>query len=310
MTAPGGIFDPGVPRPATDTGFELGEGPVWDPVRERLLWVDILDGAVLDGRLDARGDVLITDRIDFPSVAGAVAVSTDGRLVVAGADRLHFREPDGTLTAGPSILTGIDRRFNDGKPDPAGLLVAGTKSDARTESLLRFEADGRVTVIDDDLTLSNGIGWSPDGSRMYNVDTFARLVYMRDYDPVTGATGQRAVFATVGDGLPDGLTVDADGHVWLALWGAGRVLRYSPAGEIVGRVDVPAPHTSSVAFAGADLGTLVITTAREDLTSEQLRDDPHSGRLFTLRPGVSGAPVALWSGTPASPRQHPTKGPA
>ncbi|MBO1741374.1 SMP-30/gluconolactonase/LRE family protein [Leifsonia sp. TF02-11] len=297
-------------RVATDESYLLAEGPVWDGARSRLLWVDILEGAVLSGRLAADGRIEILERIQVPDVAAAVAIADDGRLLVAGTDRLHLRATDGRVTPGPRVVVGDGRRFNDGKPDPRGRFVAGTKGPAGRELLLRFEEDGSVTTLDDDLTLSNGLGWSPDGRLLYSVDTLAGRVNVRTYDPGSGATGPRSVFLTVDDGLPDGLAVDAQGSVWIAVWGAGHVLRCSPDGRVVGRVDVPAPNVSSVAFAGTDLTTLVITTAREGLGEEQLRAHPLSGRLFTVHTGVRGLPVAAWSGhidRPTPPPTHPRK---
>ncbi|MDL9978750.1 SMP-30/gluconolactonase/LRE family protein [Microbacterium sp. ASV49] len=288
----------GTPRVATETGLFLAEGPLWDPVRERLLWVDILDGCVYRGVLADDGTIEVEDRIRFPDTAGTVAVAASGELVVAGTRRLFFRTPDGAISAGPELISGADRRFNDGKADPAGRLIVGTKGPAgtRSEVFVRVEDDGSAAVLDDDLALANGLGWTADGRRFYSVDTGAGVIHVRAYDPRTGAVGERRVFATVGDGHPDGLTLDDEDHVWVAVWGAGRVLRYSPAGEIVGRIEVPAPHTSSVAFAGPALDILVITTAQEGLGDAELAAHPLSGRLFTLRPGFRGGPPPLWSG--------------
>ncbi|WP_292876333.1 SMP-30/gluconolactonase/LRE family protein [Microbacterium sp.] len=289
----------GTPRVATGVGMFLGEGPLWDPIRGVLLWVDIEDGSVYRGVFAFGGSIEIQERIAFPDTAGTVAVAASGEMVVAGTRSLFFRAPDGAITAGPDLVSGEGRRFNDGKPDPQGRLVVGTKgpdgSDA--ETLLRVEHDGSATVLDDDLTLANGLGWTADGRRLYTVDTLSRRIHVRDYDPDTGETGPRRVFLTLdGPGYPDGMTIDAEDHLWVAVWGGGRVLRISPAGEIVGRIDVPAPHTSSVAFAGPELDTMVITTAQENLTPEELAAAPLSGRLFTLRPGVRGTRPLLWAG--------------
>lgn len=306
MSALDQVPDLGAPKVATVRGLHLAEGPLWDPVRRRLLWVDIEDGSVYRGELSTDGSIEVLDRIRFPDTAGAVAVALDGDMVVAGRRRLYFRTPDGTIASGQDAFAGGGRRFNDGKPDPRGLLVAGTKGPdgSTSESLLRFEPDGAVTVLDDDLTLANGLGWTTDGRQLYSVDTLTRRIHVRDYDAETGAVGARRLFLTLdGPGTPDGMTVDAQDHLWVAMWGAGTVLRISPAGHIVGRVHVPALHTSSVAFAGDGLETLVITTAQEGLTPSELEEFPLSGRLFTLRPGVTGAPSSLWAGrgTLASP---------
>ncbi|MFD4960178.1 SMP-30/gluconolactonase/LRE family protein [Microbacterium sp. NPDC058389] len=282
---------------ATDERLFLGEGPTWDPVRERLLWVDIMAGVVHTGRLRDDGSIAPAERIALPDTAGAVAVAADGALVVAGTHRLHYVAPDGAISSGRELVAGAGRRFNDGKPDPAGRFVVGTLGPGG-ELLLRMDADAGepVTVIDDDLTLSNGLAWSADGRRFYSVDTGTARIFVRDYDPVSGEVGERTVFAVLDHGHPDGLTVDADDHVWVAVWGGGCVLRFSPYGALVGRVDVPAPHTTCPVFAGPGLDTLVITTATEHLTPAQLAEHPLSGRVFTARTGVRGIPPLLWGG--------------
>lgn len=297
----------GRPRIATDTALHLAEGPLWDPLRGELLWVDILAGAVFRGRLESDGTISTEERVQFPGTAGAVAVSAAGDWVVAGTDRLLFRGADGSIRQGPQLVEGAERRFNDGKPDPAGRFVVGTKGPTNHEQLLRIDADGRVDVLDDDLMLSNGLAWTRDGRRMYSIDTPTRRIHVRDYDPVTGASGPRSVFLELVDGFPDGMTTDTEDHLWVAIWGGGCVIRIAPTGEIVGRIEVPAPHTSCPVFAGPDLDTLVITTAREDLAPEQLAEHPLSGRLFTVRTGHRGNPPSFWAGY-AGPEQ-PVPGP-
>jgi sugar lactone lactonase YvrE len=151
-------------------------------------------------------------------------------------------------------------------------------------------------ILDDDLTLSNGLAWSTDGSTLYSIDTERRAVFRRPWDIATGTSGAREVHLTLADGWPDGMTIDAEDHLWIAVWGLGQVQRYSPTGDLVQVVDVPAPFTSSVGFAGDDLATLVITTSHRDLDDAGRSAYPDAGRLFTIRPGVSGAPQPLWSG--------------
>jgi sugar lactone lactonase YvrE len=123
------------------------------------------------------------------------------------------------------------------------------------EVLVRLETDGRITQLDGDLTLSNGLAWTTDGTTMYSVDTLRRTVYAREYDPVSGAVAERRVHLRLDDGFPDGIALDVEDHLWVAVWGAGEVRRFAPDGSIVDRLVVPAPHTSSIALAGEDLRT-------------------------------------------------------
>jgi sugar lactone lactonase YvrE len=291
--------------PATAERFRLGEGPVWDAPRQRLLWVDIEGGAVLQGTLD--GDaVTVTGRAQFDGMVGAVTAAADGTLLVAAQEHLVVRHPDGRLEDGPRVVpAGEPRRLNDGGTDPAGRFLVGTLSLAgpsEREVLVRLEPDGRLTTLDDDLTLSNGLAWSSDGRRMFSVDTRRRTVSVRDYDVASGAVGPRRVHLRVEHAFPDGIAMDAADHLWVALWGGGEARRYAPDGTVVDRVAIPAPHTSSVAFAGQDLRVLVVTTATSELTEAQLRANPDSGRMFTARVDVPGLPVAPWQGltTPSS----------
>jgi sugar lactone lactonase YvrE len=292
---------------ATAESFSLAEGPLWDPVRRQLLWVDIDAGTVFVGALDDDGTIAIVDQVPIDETVGAVVVSERGEWLVAGRNRLILVDLAGrtlplTETVRPSS------RYNDGKVDPLGRFVVGTLSlgaPSETEQLIQFEADGAHRVIDADLTLSNGLAWTADGTVLYSVDTLRQVVFRRSYDAMTGQTGPREVFLTFQDGYPDGMTIDADEHLWIAMWGLGEVRRYTPAGRLETTISVPAPHTSSVAFAGPGLDTLVITTATQDLDEQALTDFPLSGRLFTARPGVRGLPQPLWSGTPDPATETP-----
>jgi sugar lactone lactonase YvrE len=281
-----------IATPATDRVFRLAEGPVWDERAQRLLWVDILAGDVLIGALDDDDRITIVEELHFPTMVGAVALTEGDDLLVAALDRLVRVAPDGSRRDGPPLFEDAGRRFNDGKPDPSGRYLIGTMSlsgPSASEQLFRVHG-AHVEVVDDDLTLSNGLGWSADGSRMYSVDTGTRVIRVRDHNPKSGTSGAWSTFAKLDAGSPDGICIDADDHLWVAVWGEGAVLRYSPDGIAVDRIDVAAPCTSSVAFAGPDLDILVITTASDDHGPVELA--PDSGRLFTVRPGVRGVPSA------------------
>lgn len=293
-------------RVASDESFDLAEGPVWDPIRERLLWVDIRRGTVLVGELHDDGTISIDDRVQTPGMVGAVAVSQAGDWIIAGERGILIRSVSGQLSEGPAILAADSgRRLNDAKVDPAGRFVVGTllidESPNVSSRLVVVQPDGRLDDLDSDLTLSNGLAWSPDGSVMYSIDTVPRVLYARDYDVRTGTAGSRRVLIPFDDGVyPDGMCIDAEGQLWIAIWGGGQVRRYTPEGVLTRTIEIPAPHTSCVAFAGTDLSTMVITTARKDLDYDQLAEFPLSGRLFTLDAGVRGLPLPWWSGQPRS----------
>lgn len=284
--------------PATAEAFRLAEGPLWDAARNRLLWVDIHAGLVLEGTLE-HGRITIDRRHAFDGMVGAVAAATDGTLLVAAQEHLVVLDPDGTRHDGPRIIpAGEGRRLNDGGTDPAGRFLVGTLSldgDSERETLVRLEPDGRLTELDNDLTLSNGLAWSADGRRMYSVDTLRRTVFVRDYEASTGEVGERHVHLRLDDGFPDGIALDAEDHLWIAVWGSGEVRRHAPDGTLISRLTLPAPHTSSVAFAGDDLRTLVVTTASAELDESQRRAYPESGRLFTARVDVPGLAATPWS---------------
>ncbi len=281
----------------------LAEGPVWDAARDRVLWVDIEAGQVFEGLLHdgAAGDrIVATARHQFEGTVGAVVPSETGELLVAATNRLVLIDDDGRRPLGPALLPpGTARRFNDGGCDPAGRFLIGSlalddeQAARHAEGLYRLEFDGSVSELDSDLGLSNGLAWSPDGTQFYSIDTDASIVWVRSYDPVGGEYGHRQVLLRI-DGAPDGMCVDEQGNLWIAIWGAGEIRCHAPGGEQLAVVRVPAPHTSSVAFIGQDLGTLLITTARKELTDRQLAEFPDSGRLFLADVGVRGLPTTPW----------------
>lgn len=279
---------------ASEDSYGLGEGPLWDAARQRLLWVDVDAGHVHVGEL-RDGHVVPRERHEIPGTASAVACSAAGELLVAGEHELWTIAADGTTARGARLLEkGREHRLNDGKCDPAGRFVVGSMALdglAGQEILVRVEEQGELTVLDDDLTLSNGLAWSPDGRSLYNVDTVARTLWVRDYDTATGATGGRRELLRVDDGYLDGLCVDVEGNLWIAIWTGGEVRCYSPTGELLATVEVAAPYTTSVAFAGPELDVLLITSSNRD--SEGF---PDAGKLFSCRVGVAGLPVAVWKG--------------
>jgi sugar lactone lactonase YvrE len=289
--------------PASTETHQLAEGPVWDADRDRILWVDIEAGAVHAGQL-RYGRVHRTASRTFDPTVGAVVCAADGRLLVARRRDLvvlaGLDTEDDSTPADPVALVPPDKqsRLNDGKCDPAGRFLVGAMAldgRIRDDALYRLELDGRVSLIDADLTLSNGLAWSPDGARMYSIDSKPGILWVRDYGP-DGSVGARRELFRIDDGTPDGMCVDTDGNLWIAIWGAGEVRAFTPSGEHVATVHVGPPHTSSVAFVGPELDTLLITTARSQLSPDELTRFPDSGRLYTAQVDARGTPGAPWSG--------------
>jgi sugar lactone lactonase YvrE len=265
-----------------------------------VLWIDVEAGSVFQGRL--RGNrVKETSSLQFDGRVGAAVPGPGGSLLVATAERLVVVAPGGNRFDGPVVIPpGVRSRSNDGACDPAGRFLVGTLAlDGRVgdEHLYRVEDDGSLTTIDSDLTLSNGLGWSPDGSLLYSTDTIPGVIWVRDYDAATGAMGARRVHLRIEGGFPDGLCIDSRGYLWVAIWGAGEVRSFTPDGNLAAIVTVPAPHPSSVAFVGDDLDVLLITTASRDLTDGELAQYPDAGRLFLARVEATGAPTSPWSGS-------------
>jgi sugar lactone lactonase YvrE len=259
---------------------EVGEGPVWDVRTSRLVWVDILGRRIhaTDPRTGA------TESIEVPLHVGAVVPRTAGGYMAALQDGFWVvgDGPARRITAVPEARPGL--RFNDGKCDPAGRFWAGTMA-----SLYRLEANGLANRALDGATISNGLAWSGDGRTMYYIDSPTQRVDAFTFDMATGDLGDRRTVIRVPKelGTPDGMTVDADGGLWVALWGGGAVHRYVD-GRLDREIRLPASKITSCAFGDEDLGTLFITSAREGLSDAELRAQPLAGALFRVRPGVRG----------------------
>lgn len=280
---------------ATTERYRLAEGPVWDGLNGRLVWVDIPAGDVYTGEL--RGGTIVPISVHHvDTTVGAVALADGKSLLVAGHQSLYLVDEAGESTEIVQLVAeDQQRRLNDGKCDPAGRFLVGTLAlgDDVHEVLYQVDASRGTTVIDDDLQLSNGLAWSPDGRTLYSVDTTPGLVHRRSYDADSGQWGERSTAFRV-LGSPDGICVDTDGNLWVAVWGSGEVRHLTPDGELLGMVSVAAPYTSCVTFAGPNLDRLVITTAIDDLTAEQLLEHPESGSLFVADVDARGLPTSHW----------------
>jgi sugar lactone lactonase YvrE len=277
----------------------LGEGPTWDSAERRLLWVDILLAEVHAYDPASGADSVL---IRTGSHVGAAKPRAGGGIVANLRDGIGCYEPDGAFRVLADLaVPGV--RGNDAAVAPDGSLWAGTMRYDQAPAggrLYHIAPNGDVTPVLDDVTISNGIGWSLDGRLMYYIDTPTGRIDVFDVDP--GADGakvrDRRVFVDVDHPAPpDGLTVDADGCVWTALYGGGRVHRYTPDGRLDRVVEVPAPNTTACAFGGPDLRDLYITTARsDDPDAEPALDESLAGALFVLPDAGQGLPSPAFAG--------------
>jgi sugar lactone lactonase YvrE len=266
-------------------GLILGEGPI-SLGEDRFACVDIRRGLVLEGNLD--GSLTELRRYDGP--VSALAELDDGGLLVATRHGIE------TLAQPPESVqlpeSNPKVRMNDGKPDPRGRFIAGTMADPvlpHAGDLWSF-ANGRATRLIGGVTISNGLCWSADASTMYHIDTPTRRIDAFDYDLDTGTITNRRTITMIDDDLgdPDGMTIDADGGLWVAMWGGGAVLRYDHD-QLTDRIEVPTPYVTCPVFVGARLDTLLVTTASEPRDS-----GPGAGDLYFAVPGTSGSrPTAV-----------------
>ena len=275
-----------------------GEGPVWDGSTQALWWTDI-PGKRLH-RLSPGG----TDQVyPMPGQVGCFAFCRDAGLVLAMEQGFAtWRPEDGALIAGAQpALSGPSHRFNDGRCDRQGRFLAGTMNTAtadRTGQLWRLAGDGTATRLLGDVAIANGLAFSPCGRTMYWACSLAERVLAFDYDPDTGTPHNGRPFLPSGaaPGVPDGAAVDAEGCYWSARWMGGCVARFTPAGAQDQVIRLPVSRVTMCAFGGADLRTLVITTAREDMTHEDMLREPLAGALFAAQPGATGLPEPRFNG--------------
>jgi len=284
---------------AVDVRADVGEGPHWDAESVSLWFVDLTGGTVF--RHDYRSGGLTA----FPvgQEVGAVIPRRAGGLVLAVRDGIATTSETGEefeLKA-PVELELTGNRMNDAKCDPVGRLFAGTTAfdfASGAGALYRVDADWSWEAAVPRVTTSNGTAWSPDGSRMYFIDSPRQGVDVFDYDVTVGAISNRTRLVSIdaSEGVPDGMTVDADGNLWVACFGGSAVRCYSPAGERLGEVALPVRQVTSCAFGGPDLTELFVTSARYRLTPEQLAEQPLAGATFVCRPGAVGVPASSFAG--------------
>jgi sugar lactone lactonase YvrE len=287
----------------SDVPGRLSEGPRWDEEREELLWVDILGRQVHRGTIGVDGGMAGLETITIDRHVGAVAPAAGGGYVLAAGPGFLFVAAGGSVSelAQPAV-GGADVRMNDGACDPQGRFWAGTMAYDEAPgagSLYRLELDGSCTTILTGLTISNGIGWSPDGTTMYLNDSGPGSLDVFRFDGTSGAISDRRTLMHIDepDVVPDRLTVDEEGGIWVALWNGGAVHRYASDGSLLTAVELPVERPTSCAFGGPDRTTLFVTSARVDLDDATLARQPHAGRVLAIDGlGVRGPPCLPYRG--------------
>ena len=289
--------------PCSQTRADLGESARWDARRRELLWVDITGRHLHRGRVSGTEvETVRTYTTDDTLTVATPLADGSGWIIGLGAT-LAFLAEDGTTRqlAAPEADKDVATRMNDGACDAMGRLWIGSMAlDQRdgAGSLYRIDLDGTVARVLDHVGISNGIGWSPDATTMYWIDSKASTVFAIDYGIDDGELGEHRSLVVIDEGgpVPDGLTVDVDGHVWVGIFGAGEVRRYDPAGTHEITVHLPASQGPDPCFAGDDGRTLVVTSVRHGLSPAQLREQPDAGRLCSVMTGFSGPPVQPYRG--------------
>ncbi|MCK6582441.1 MAG: SMP-30/gluconolactonase/LRE family protein [Anaerolineales bacterium] len=266
----------------------LGEGPAWDDKTQTLYWVDIIQKKIYDG---------IEVLAELDDFIGCLAPCTNGHLILG--KRASFVDFD-PVTSRQTLLFALNEpatnRLNDGKCDPGGRFIAGTmdmNEKDPTGSVYSFDGTGARTLLHD-VTISNGMAWSPDYKKFYHIDTPTREVKAFDYDLTSGEISNPRTAIRVPDSLgwPDGMTSDTEGNLWIALWGGAAVSRWNPnTGQLLEQIQVSALHTSSCVFGGRNRNELYITSARMNMSEADLQKYPLSGGLFRVETKVEGMPT-------------------
>jgi sugar lactone lactonase YvrE len=273
---------------------EIGERPLYDDRTNTFVWVDIPTGTVFRTRIGESFPWSTTSTVVGQSVG--VAVLRDiGGIAVATDGQIRFFDEQGNSDAPPIEVTMPDNAiFNDGMCDPAGRFIVGTNSDpngSRNGVLFSINADLSTRILMTDIFESNGLDWSIDGRTMYYVDSFESVVRRYDYDVENGSLGQRRsdlVTLPPEKGISDGVIVDADDTIWVAFWEGSAIRRYAPSGELLEEYLAPVSKLTCPAFVGPNLDTLVVTSAWQDLTTEQRQAEPWAGHVLSTQVNARG----------------------
>jgi sugar lactone lactonase YvrE len=274
----------------------LGEGPVWNVNERALYWVDI-DGHRFYRYYPATG---AQEHFDVGQPIGVLRFRKSGGLVMALRDGLAFwdaQTPSLRFIANPEPGKP-QARFNDGAVDRLGRFWAGTLAPGATSRLYRLDPDLSLHTMETGITVSNGIGWSPDNRTMYFTDSRIHMIYAYDFDLASGTITHRRAFVHTPDdpSTPDGLTVDSEGFIWCARWGGWKVVRYDPTGKVEREIRLPVEYPTSCAFGGEALDELYITSAWTRLSEAQRKEQPAAGDIFRLKTNIKGLPEPLFAG--------------
>ena len=275
---------------ALDARAVLAEGPHWDADSGRLLWVNITPGEIHWFDPETGQDSMV----NAGTMVGTAVPREAGGIALAVQDGFALIDDDGHVSSIADVEAEIaSNRMNDGKCDSQGRFWAGTMDmniEQPVAALYRLGVDGKVKKVLSGVALSNGLGWSPDDTLMYYTDSLLGRVDVFDYEPVEGRISNRRTIVRITDdeAIPDGMTVDSEGFIWVSVYGAGVVRRYDPEGVADLEIRLPASNVTSCAFGGPDLGDLYITTAAQFMSEQELREQPHAGGIFRARTGHTG----------------------
>jgi len=279
---------------------DLGESPVWSREEAALYWVDVRKPTI--NRFDPRTGANREFTAPEPVHAIAIALTRTRRLLAVLEASLALIDCEsGAVKHLTRVVEGVEDNLNDGRCDRAGRFWVGSKARDWVKpigGLFRFDPDGSLHKLDEGMQLSNGLGWSPDNRTMYFIDSQPRLIYAYDFDFAAGTVRNRRVLVRIAEehGLPDGMTVDAEGFLWVAQWNGWRVVRYDPDGKVERVIRMPVSKPTSCMFGGPDLRTLFITSCTMRMTPEEMAAQPLAGNLFALDTDVRGLPEPHFAG--------------
>ena len=279
------------PEPIFNIRADHGEGPVWDPQKRQLYWVDIMVGKYYKADYPS-GDI---EEHSIGQELGVLALRETGGIVMGVRDGFGFYEEETRtfrLLEDSPEKNNKKVRFNDGAVDPAGRFFAGTMEWEGKEdigALYLLDMDHSHRLMEENIFITNGMGWSPDKKKYYMTDTFRNVIYVYDYDLSTGNISNRKNHITFDSNVyPDGMTIDSDGGFWVAIWGGAKIVRFDASGKKMEEILLPVLHPTSCCFGGDEMKTLFITTSRHPLSEAQRKEYPMAGRMFAMETDTRG----------------------